>query len=182
MARAATTPCCMPASTLRAADSRTPGQLVIAPTSDCSASSTAVAGIVCTKLNAEAQSTCPAAIIDTSGFFPEETSSVSMRAPSLANCAAIFASIGATRLAAADSTRSRSCGSGWGRATADCTTSSTNFLRDAAFELAATVCAALAGVDFVAAAFCFREGEVTWALANETLIKQDITSNEEQRG
>jgi len=32
----------------------------------------------------------------------------------------------------------------------------------------------------VVGAFCFREGELSWALANETLIKQDITNKEKQ--
>src|SRR6185369_14112130 len=128
-----------------------------------------------TKFSAEPQSTWPAAIIETAGFCPDETNSVSIRAPSLANCFAILLSIGDTRLVAAESTRKRSCGSGCGKATADCTTSSTNLRRESALESAAGLCWDFADVDFTTDAFCLRDGAVVWALADETLIAHDNT-------
>src|SRR5437016_3415361 len=109
------------------------GQVVTAPISACSAATTLLSGRFSTKLCAERQSAWPDAINDTAGVLPNWTSSDSICTPSRLKRFAIFWSIGEITLAALASTRSRSCGSGWGKDAASVTVSRTNFCVELSF-------------------------------------------------
>src|SRR5207244_9312823 len=73
------------------------------------------------------QSTLPLPKIETAGCSPPAISSASRCAPSRANFFADSGAMGCATVTAEASTRKRSCGSGWGSATAMLTTSSANF-------------------------------------------------------
>src|SRR5438270_11987771 len=126
-----------------------------------------------------AQSTCPDESTDTAGCSPLAMISDSTCAPSFARDLAVCGCTVATTLAAELSTRSRSCGAGCGKATADFTTLSTNSLRAACFCKAALAGAAFFVGDFGAGAFACAMHETASASDKNEFWKNLFISSQE---
>ena len=126
-ARDGITPLSMARSSLRETGSSVClGQEVTAPIKDCSASKADRSGRFSTKLRAAAQPPRRRQERKRPAFVPHGSAQIQCALlPATDLCHRL--SMAETTKAALDSTRSRSCGSGWGSATAILTVSTTNF-------------------------------------------------------